>query len=133
MITDLEISSVQFIKFVNKAGARKSFDLNLEDVVVKKNQIKVYFVFSTIYNSVNENKVVGRYQMRGKITAEESTNTAVEIDKKWNQNRSLPAAFAEQISDLGYFECTTRGILLSYAIGMSPPLPHTKVAIQRSD
>jgi hypothetical protein len=134
MITGIEISKVEAKRELSESISNMRFNINFEDVKVTKEDVKIHFTFSTIYDGGTPSKTtkVGELTIAGAILAKESSKDAEEIASTWKNKKTLPIKIAEDVINLLNFECGARGTLLAYSIGFAAPLPISRAKLQET-
>ncbi|MEM3791331.1 MAG: hypothetical protein QXL16_01205 [Candidatus Micrarchaeaceae archaeon] len=122
MITNVEISMVEGKKEKIPIVAIGGFNVNFEDVKMENGNIIVAFDHSALYFGKN-NEQAGKIAIKGTVTTKEDEKRSKEIMEKWTKEKSLPLDYAEELVNFITFDCGARGTLISYAVGLAPPIP----------
>ncbi|MGC8547957.1 MAG: hypothetical protein ACP5MC_03100 [Candidatus Micrarchaeia archaeon] len=130
MITGLTVSSVSANRPTNEAITNMKFNINFDDVKVENGNVEVSYTFTTDYQGSN-NKSVGDLKIIGKVMAKEDKKVADEISKTWQEKKTIPIDFAEDVINLLNFECGSRGTLLAWSIGLVAPLPLSRAKLEQ--
>ncbi len=130
MITGLTVSSVSANRPTNEAITNMKFNINFDNVKVENGNVEVSYTFTTDYQG-SDNKSVGDLKIIGKVMAKEDKKVADEISKTWQEKKTIPIDFAEDVINLLNFECGSRGTLLAWSIGLVAPLPLSRAKLEQ--
>jgi len=130
MITGLKVSSVSANRPTDDMIANMKFNINFDDVKVADDNVEVMYTFTAIYEG-QDSKQVGDLKIVGKLLAKETKAKAKEIADTWQNKKTLPVDFAEDVINLLNFECGSRGTLLAWSAGLVAPLPLSRAKIQQ--
>lgn len=130
MITSIDISKVEATRDSKDAISNMKFNVNFDSVKVDKENVDVLFTFTTMYEGGSNAKSVGKLTISGTLSSHESKKDAEEIAKTWSDKKTLPIKFAEDVINMLNFECSARGTLIAYSVGVVPPLPLSRAKVQ---
>jgi len=130
MITGLKVSSVSANRPTDDMIASMRFSVSFDDVKVTDDNVEVVYTYTAIYEG-QDSKQVGDLKIVGKLLAKETKARAKEIADTWQNKKTLPVDFAEDVINLLNFECGSRGTLLAWSAGLVAPLPLSRAKIQQ--
>ena len=134
MITDLDVTKVEGTRKTKEQITNMKFNINFDDVTVIQDSVKVAYTFVASYEGGKQSSPdnVGELKVSGTITSKEDKKSIAEIQKAWDEKKTLPLSFAENIINVLNFECGTRGTFVAHAVGLIAPVPLTRAKLQES-
>lgn len=126
-------------KILKIEGERKNMDLitglkfniGIEDVQIAGDGVTVKYTFEVNYSGKKEE--VGHIKISGEIEAKEEKKVLNEIEKEWKDKKRLPIEFAETVINTINFVCGANGTLVSFPLGLTPPIPMPQAKLQPSE
>ncbi len=132
MITGIDVTKIEANRDSKELISNMKFNINFDNVKVDKEDVKVAFTFSAVYDGPQGNGEVGKLTIMGNVASKESKKDAEEIEKTWTAKKTLPLKFAEDVINILNFECGARGTLVAYSIGFVAPLPLSRAKLQEN-
>ena len=130
MITGLKVSSVSANRPTDDMITNMRFNINFDDVKVTDDNVEVMYTFTAIYEG-QDSKQVGDLKIVGKLLAKETKAKAKEIADTWQNKKTLPVDFAEDVMTVLNFDFGSRGTLVAWSAGLVAPLPFSRAKIQQ--
>jgi hypothetical protein len=137
MITGFTISNIEGkISSVDALGKQRfpKLNINIEGVTSEAAKLKIKYTFVADYfdGDSKESKTVGQIKLGGEVEITESKDAVQEAVKRWGEKHILPVAVAEEVINGLNFRCSATGTLVSYALGLIPPLVISTTKIQET-
>lgn len=133
MITGIGISDVEAHRPVTDPITNMKFNINFENVKVTGQEVEVIYTFTTSYEGGEKAaKSVGNLKIKGSVFAREDKEMVQQITNTWENKKTLPVKFAEDVINILNFECASRGTLLAWSIGVIAPLPLTRAKLEEN-
>ncbi len=137
MITGFTISDVAGkITSIDALGKQRfpKLNINIEGVTSEATKLKIKYTFVADYfdGEAKESKNVGQIKLGGEVEVTESKDAVAAAVKKWSEKHILPVEVAEEVINGLNFRCSATGTLVSYALGLIPPLVISTTKIQET-
>ncbi|BCS91037.1 MAG: hypothetical protein ARM1_0494 [Candidatus Micrarchaeota archaeon] len=92
-----------------------------DSLETKDSKATIKFGFVADYLSP-DNKEIAKMEINGDVLISDDESKIKDIEKLWNEKKQVPNEVSEQILSLLAYTCSGVGTLVSYSLGLLPPI-----------
>jgi hypothetical protein len=122
MIVGSRITKVEATREKEGAGKGLKVDINIRDVTVKGEEVKISYDFSAEYI-----EGIGKIGISGEIVDRAGKKVADEVKKEWKEKNDLPQEYKiGTLNSINYI-ASVEGVLVAKIVRLAPPIAPPRI------